>query len=58
MSNIRNKTIVLLQKSQNILPRLRFLQFVIVLIESHLDYSGFIHDQAYNAMLVSFSQCN
>ena len=44
-----NKTIGSLQKLQHILPRSPLLTIYKSFIRPHLDYSGIIYDQAYNA---------
>ena len=44
-----NKTIGLLRKLQNILPRSALLTIYKTFIRSHLDYGDIIYDQAYNA---------
>ena len=44
-----NKTIGLLRKLQNILPRSALLTIYKSFIRPHLDYSEIIYDQAYNA---------
>ena len=53
MSNKISKTIVLLRKLQNILPRPALLIIYKCFIRSHLDYGDIIYDQAYN---LSFHQ--
>ena len=53
MSNKISKTIGLLQKLQNILPRLALLTICRCFIRPHLDYGDIIYDQAYN---LSFHQ--
>ena len=53
VSNKINKTIGLLQKLQNILPRLALFAIYKCLIRPHLDYGNIIYDQAYN---LSFHQ--
>ena len=50
-----NKTIGLLRKLHNILPRSALLIIYKSFIEPHLDYGDIIYDQAYNA---SFHQLN
>ena len=44
-----NKTIGLLRKLQNILPRSQLLPIKKIFIRSHLDYVEIIYDQIYNA---------
>ena len=44
-----NKTIRLLRKLQNILPRFALLTIYKRFIRPHFDYGDIIHDQAYNA---------
>ena len=44
-----NKTIELLPKLQNILPRSALLNLYKSVIRPHLDYGDIIYDQAYNA---------
>ena len=44
-----NKTIGLLRKLQNILPRSALLTIYKSFIRPHLDYGDIIYDQAYNA---------
>ena len=53
VSNKISKTIGLLRKLQNILPRPALLTIYKCLIRSHLDYGDIIYDQAYN---LSFHQ--
>ena len=53
VSNKISKTIGLLRKLQNILPRPALLTIYKCLIRSHLDYGDSIYDQAYN---LSFHQ--
>ena len=53
MLNKYNKTIYLLRKLHDILPRLPVLTIYKSFIRPHLDYWDIIHDQAYN---VSFHQ--
>ena len=48
-----NKTIGLLRKHQNIVPRSALLTIYKRFIRPHLDYSDIIYDQAYSA---SFNQ--
>ena len=48
MSNKISKTIGLLRKLQNILPRPALLTIYKCFIRPHLDYGDIIHDQAYN----------
>ena len=49
MLNKVNKTIGLLRKLQNILPRFAILTIYKTFIRPHLNYSGIIYDQVYNA---------
>ena len=49
ISNKVNKTIGLLRKLQNILPRSALLTIYKSFIRPHLDYGGIIYDLAYNA---------
>ena len=44
-----NKTIGLLRKPQNILPRSALLTIYKTSIKPHIDYGDIIYDQAYNA---------
>ena len=53
VSNKFSKTIGLLRKLQNILPRPALLSTYTCFIRPHLDYGGNIYDQAYN---LSFDQ--
>ena len=53
MLNKINKTIGLLRKLQNTLPRSSLLAIYKSFIRPHLDYGDIIYDQAYN---VSFQQ--
>ena len=53
MSNKTSKTIGLLRKLQNILPRPALLTIYKCFIRPHLDYGDIIYDQAYN---LSFHQ--
>ena len=53
MSNKISKTIGLLRKLQDILPRPALLTIYICFIRSHLHYGDIIYDQAYN---LSFHQ--
>ena len=53
MLNKVNKTIGLLRKLQNTLPRPSLLTIYKSFIRPHLDYDDIIYDQAYN---VSFQQ--
>ena len=53
MSNKISKTIRLLRKLQNILPRPALLTIYKCFIIPHLDYGYFIYDHAYN---LSFHQ--
>ena len=53
MLNKVNKTIGLLRKLQNTLPRPSLLTIYKSFIRPHLDYGDIIYDQAYNA---SFQQ--
>ena len=43
-----NKTIGLLRKFQNLLPRKSLLTIYKSFIRSHLDYGDIIYDQSYN----------
>ena len=49
--NIINKTIGLLHKLQNILPRLALITIYKTFIRPHLSYGDIIYDQVYNASL-------
>ena len=51
MSNKFSKTIGLLRKLRNILPRPALLSIYTCFIRPHLDYGGNIYDQAYNLSL-------
>ena len=51
MSNKISKTIGLLRKVQNILPRPALLTTYKCFIRPHLDYGDVIYDQAYNLSL-------
>ena len=56
-----NKTIGLLRKLQNILPRSALLTIYKVFIQPHLDYGDIINDQVYNASFhqkLELLQCN
>ena len=56
-----NKTIGLLRKLQNILPRSALFAICKIFIRPHLDYGDIIHDQAYNASFhqkLELLQCN
>ena len=48
VSNKISKTIGLLRKLQNILPRLALFSIYRSFIRPHLDYGDIIYDQAYN----------
>ena len=50
MSNDIYKTIGLLRKLQNILPRPALLTIDKYFIRSHLDYNDIFYDQAYNKL--------
>ena len=44
-----NKTIALLRKLQNLLPRSALITIYKAFVKSHLDYGDIIYDEAYNA---------
>ena len=58
-----NKTIGLLQKLQNLLPRSALTTIYRAFVRPHLDYSDIIYDEAYNASfhhkpeLVQYNAC-
>ena len=57
MLNKVNKTIGLLRKLQNTLPRPLLLTIYKSLIRPHLDYGDIIYDQAYNAPFQQKVEC-
>ena len=53
-----NKTIGLIRKLQNLLPRIALIAMYKAFFRPHLDYGDIIYDQAYNASKLESLQCN